>query len=155
MSRTEKGVFDAFTDPRGVTAISIGIQEELAAAPRPRPSAHQLGASGDAGASRRSVVASSAAAAAARGAVIFAYPAPGRPKTPCRTLAEALAAHAAASSSAGYMAAHELAVGALPGGRKARRGATRRRRADDARVQQLRGIFAGHDSNRDGFLSEE
>jgi len=153
-------IFDAFSDPRGVAATAIGISEEFTAK---KPTA---AASGKPSVSRSASPVSAAdyvgpTVRASRGAgavpgvpsVLVPYPMPQRDKRPSRTLCNALAAHTAASSSAAYMASHARAMAGLS--RKGRKAATLKRRADDARVQQLRGIFAGHDSNRDGFLGKE
>lgn len=85
--------------------------------------------------------------------VVYPLSVPKGVKGPSGTLRSALAQLTAASSSAAYMESHCASMAGLS--RKARKAGTLRRRADDARIQQLRGIFAGHDANRDGFLSEE
>ena len=84
--------------------------------------------------------------------MLVPYPVINGKTTPSKTLHRALSDLTARSSSAAYMAAHDAAVAGLP--RKSKRAQTLKRRADDARVQQLRGIFAAHNSKKDGFLSK-
>ena len=143
----------SFADPRGVASVPLRVPEEIATVP----------AYSSAAAASAAAIADSEAAALAttsswqanerRAPVLYAFPAPRGDKRPSRVLSRVLSAHTLASSSAAHMAAHEAAVAGL--GPRARAARTLKRRADDARVQQLRGIFAGHDSDRDGIVNDK
>jgi Ca2+-binding EF-hand superfamily protein len=63
-------------------------------------------------------------------------------------------ARALAALSAGVSGAGAPAAGAAGSTRTERSLATLRSRADEARAQQLRGVFAAFDEDRDGLLSE-
>ena len=82
----------------------------------------------------------------------FPYEAP-KPSSPgpSHTLLHALDELVAESSSARHASA--AAAVTRNSALSDRAAALRRRRAEDARVAQLRGIFAAFDSDRDGFLS--
>ena len=79
------------------------------------------------------------------------HPSRALPPQRSRQLEEAMAALTQRSSSAAHTAAAaRLVEGALPA---QRRTILRRNRADEARVAQLRGVFAAFDLDRDGALS--
>jgi hypothetical protein len=132
---TASTVASSLLDPRGVASLPLRLPEEIAAPPVAAAPPPAL------------------APAKAPHAVLYPFPAPRGDGSQSRVLARVLAAHTAASSSAAHMAAHEAAMAGL--GRRARAARTLKRRADDARVQQLRGIFAGHDSDRDGIVGDK
>jgi hypothetical protein len=132
---TASTVASSLLDPRGVASLPLRLPEEIAAPPAAAAPPPAL------------------APAKAPHAVLYPFPAPRGDGSQSRVLARVLAAHTAASSSAAHMAAHEAAMAGL--GRRARAARTLKRRADDARVQQLRGIFAGHDSDRDGIVGDK
>lgn len=68
-------------------------------------------------------------------------------------LTKTLIDHAHKTSSAAGMS--DLAMATKGMNAKQRRAFVLKRRADEARVQQLRGIFAAYDDNKDGFLNKE
>lgn len=93
------------------------------------------------------------AGAGATVAVTHATPAgpAGRQPGP---LARALEAKhgAGGSSSEAAMAAYGAAVAGIPASQRA--AAITKKRADEARVHQLRGIFSAYDEDKDGYLNE-
>jgi hypothetical protein len=73
-----------------------------------------------------------------------------------RKVSEGLAKHASTCSSAVAMEEYRTATSEFPPGKdgeESRRVFLVKRRADEARAQQLRGIFASHDSDRDGLIT--
>jgi hypothetical protein len=173
-SQTELRIFDAFRDPQGVAArpLTHVVAEEIT---------HGASKAKSAATSNETVPSSSSSTSSSgavrpAGPVVFAFKQPLKPSSekPSRTLRDALLklCQPQNSSSAAYLASHLAAMRGppvlasssssasssashIPLSKKAKKALTLRRRADDARVQQLRGIFAGHDSDRDGYLGEE